>query len=70
MGGVLNKMNADIGGVDQGVFADSVRQVFSFRVHMFQEELSSMQSVAYIGVLAVCAIILMMVLYRMTYKRR
>lgn len=70
MNGVLEKMNEDIGGLDQGAFAENMKEVFGFQANMFEKTLSHQQSVLYALTAAVVCIVLMIVVYRQVYKRK
>ncbi|HHV30355.1 ABC transporter permease [Acetivibrio mesophilus] len=70
LSGVLEKINNDIGGLDQGKFAESIQDIFSFQAYMFGEHLKTNMSVIYTCVFASITIIVMTLLYAKTYKRR
>lgn len=67
---VLDKINTDINGLDNGMFKEGITHVFSFQANMFGEDLSSGTSIIYICAFAVISIAIMTVLYSKTYKRR
>ena len=70
MSGVLNHMDASIGGLDNGEFAKAMREVFGFRTEMFGKTLSLTNSGIYVAAAATVCIISCMILYSKTYKRR
>lgn len=70
LNGLLAKMNASIGGADQGMFVSSVKESFTFQVKLLGNPLSQIRSVWYIaGVIIVC-IGIMIIAYAKTYKRK
>lgn len=70
MNGIIDKINEDIGGLDQGAFADAMRETFVFKSYMFEQELSKGQSVIYISAAIAVCLVLMVVIYRQVYKRK
>lgn len=70
LNGTLDTMKDAIGGVDQGRFTDSIQEIFSFRAKLFGTEIANDTSMIYIaGITAVCVIV-MVVAYSRTYKRK
>ena len=70
LNGLLAEIDRSIGGIDQGMFVESIENCFSFRVSLFGNSLSQAQSVWYVaGCTAVC-IFIMILIYSRTYKRK
>ncbi|MCR5584279.1 MAG: ABC transporter permease [Lachnospiraceae bacterium] len=69
-GDVLNKMDAQIGGLDQGMFVSSIKTVFPFETFAFGRNFDTKLMIIYIfGMLALC-IALMILVYAKNYKRK
>lgn len=70
LNGILEKINADLGGIDQGAFADSIKESFNFSATLFGKSVSLNNSYIYVLCAFVISILGLMVLYSKTYKRR
>lgn len=68
--GVVEHINDGIGGIDNGAFAEAIRNTFSFEAYLFDGNVTNRTSLIYVGVLAVVCIGIMVVLYSRTYKRK
>ena len=68
--GVVEHINDGIGGIDNGAFAEAIRNTFSFEAYLFDGNVTNRTSLIYVGVLAVVCIGIMTVLYSRTYKRK
>lgn len=66
---ILDKVNADINGLDKGMFAESMKSIFSFQTKMFTEMIQTNMSIVYVSIVAVVTIVVMIALYNKTYKR-
>lgn len=70
MGGVLESFNASIGGLDNGLFVDSLMDAFTFKAHLFNSDLGVGPMLIYVlGAIVVCVIV-QVVLYSGTYKKK
>lgn len=69
LGGILDKMDADITVIESGVFADAIKESFSFEATMFGKSISNANSLLYIGLFAVASIVIVAVLFSKTYKK-
>ena len=69
MRGIMDKMDSSIGGLDNGLFTESVREIFSFNSHMFGNSLSLSNSLVYILVIMAVSLVLMVFAFSRTYKR-
>lgn len=67
---VLEKMNTDINGLDNGMFTEVLREIFSFNANMNGNGISTVVSLVYVGVFAVVSIAIMIFLYGKTYRRK
>jgi multidrug/hemolysin transport system permease protein len=70
LNGVLDSINTTIGGLDNGLFIDAVKDSFSFNAKFFGNSMSIGNTVLYISAFAFVCIIAMVVLYSRTYKRK
>ncbi|MBQ7707428.1 MAG: ABC transporter permease [Lachnospiraceae bacterium] len=70
LNGLLDKINADIGGVDGGEFISSMKDAFTFKGSFFGNELSLGGTVGYILAFLIICIIAMIIVYPKVYKRR
>lgn len=70
MSGILDNINETIGGLDNGMFVDGIREGFSLETKMFGKTMSASDNVLYIcGVMVVC-VIAMILIYPKVYKRK
>lgn len=69
LSGLTDKIDASIGGLDNGAFISAVKDIFSFNASAFGTGFSGVQSVIYILIVAVISIAAMTFLYSRTYKR-
>ena len=70
MSGLLDNINETIGGLDNGMFVDGIREGFSLETKMFGNIMSSSDTVLYVcGVMVVC-VIAMILIYPKVYKRK
>ncbi len=69
MNGVLNKMNDSLGGIDNGLFIESIKEAFSFNSKMFGHSLEISQSILYVTVIIAVSIVFMVGAFSKTYKR-
>ena len=40
LSGLLDHMNSDVGGVDQGLFVESLKEIFTFQANVFEQKVS------------------------------
>lgn len=70
LNGLLEEISLSLGGIDQGMFVESIEECFTFRASLFGNSLSQIQSVWYVvGCTAVCLFV-MILIYSKTYKRK
>ena len=70
LNGLLDKINKDIGGVDNGEFVSSMKDAFTFKGALFGTELSPAQTIIYILAVLIICIIAMILIYPKVYKRK
>ena len=69
MNGILDHIDSNIGGVDGGLFVNSVRDVYTFNAYMFGKNVDVKGMILYIFIIAVISIVSMIILYSKKYKR-
>ncbi len=69
MGGLLDSIDSSIGGIDSGMFTKSLRDIFTFRAHLFGSDLGMSQMTFYVIIMIVISIILASVIYSKSYKK-
>ena len=67
--GCLNEMNRSIGGVDNGVFVDAIRQSMTFNASVFEKSLPVNVMCIYIGIFTLISLLVMVFLYTRVYKK-
>lgn len=65
----LENIDGSIGGIDEGAFVSSIRDIFSFRAYMFGKTFEVTEMCLYILGVFVISLIAMMVLYSKRYKK-
>ena len=68
MGGLLDSIDSSIGGIDSGMFTKSLKDIFTFRAHLFGSDLGMSQMTFYVIIMIVISIILASVIYSKSYK--
>lgn len=70
MNGILNHMNDTLNGVDGGMFVETVKSIFSFKANLFGQELGVNRMLLYV-LLGICiCIVIQVVVYSKTYKKK
>ncbi len=67
---ILDKMDMQIGGVDNGMFVSAIKDLFTFRAFMFGKQAEPKIMVLYVGCWFVLSVVMMVVVYNKTYKRK
>ena len=68
MGGLLDSIDTTIGGVDNGMFTQSLRDIFTFRAYLFGNYMEMGQMTAYVIALIILSIGLTSLVYSRKYK--
>ncbi len=68
--GLLDNINNDIGGLDNGLFVDSMKEIFVFKTYMFEKAVEGGTSIIYIACAAAICVAVMAVVYGRIYKRK
>lgn len=70
LNGTLSNINDGIGGIDKGLFAKSIKEIFTFHEKVFGHVMNMGETVCYIiGVAALC-ILAMVIVYPRVYRRK
>jgi multidrug/hemolysin transport system permease protein len=67
--GCLDEMNRSIGGVDNGVFVDAIRQSMTFNASVFEKSLPVNVMCIYVGIFTLLSLLVMIFLYTRVYKK-
>ena len=70
LNGTLDSINASIGGVDGGMFVETIRDLFSFKACMFDGFLNVREMLVYVTAGIVVCVAGMIVAYAKTYKKQ
>lgn len=70
MRGVMDSMDSSIGGLDEGMFMDVIKDSFSFNARMFENNISMSGSITYIFIVTLVSIVIMTFAYSKTYRRK
>lgn len=70
MNGILEHMNDNIGGVDNGMFVDAIKDIFTFKANLFDSKLDMKQMMIYILTSIVVFVVTQIVVYSNTYKKK
>ena len=69
MGGILDHIDENIGGLDNGAFVNAIRDTFTFKARMFGSAMDSGCMVIYTAALIAVSIGVMIVMYSKRYKK-
>ena len=69
MRGIVDRINDSLGGIDNGLFMETVKTSFSFNSNMFGHSLGMTQSIMYILAIIVVSVVFMIGAFSKTYKR-
>lgn len=69
LNGILDKINSDLGGIDNGAFVQGIKGCFSFEPVLFGRELTRGNSYIYITVFLIISLVVLVIVYSKTYKR-
>ena len=70
LNGILDSVNTSIGGLDNGVFAEELKRIFSFKADLFGSSLSAGNMLTYVAAATLICITAMTLIYGKIYKRR
>ena len=67
--GLLEHMNTSLAGMDHGMFATIIKELFSFKARIFDVYLDVTQMLGYITVSILVCIVVQIIVYSKTYKK-
>ena len=67
--GVLENIDKSIGGLDNGAFVSSIKDIFTFKAKMFGNSMEISGMVLYIAAVIIACLFLMIALYSKRYKK-
>lgn len=70
LSGLLNHIDGDLNGIDDGMFVKTIRESFSFAMRLFEKDYSVSQTLIYVAIITVVVIIALGVIYPRVYKRK
>ncbi len=70
LNGTLNAVNESIGGVDKGIFVETLRDIFSFEARIFGHSLGIGQMIMYVAAGILICVIIQVMLFTKTYKKK
>lgn len=70
MGPLMDHINEDLGGIDEGVFVASMKEAFSFQTSMGDFFLSIRETLFYVMIIFVVCVLAIAVIYPKIYKRK
>lgn len=70
LNGLLDNINETIGGIDQGLFAESVKEIFTFKEKVFGYMMNAGETVFYIIGFALLCVLAMVIVYPKIYQRK
>ncbi len=70
LGGLLGHMDESIGGIDEGMFVSSIKEIFSFQAKIFSRNLEIREMVCYIAVFLMISLVAMTVIYSKNYRKK
>lgn len=70
LNGLLSNINETIGGIDQGLFTEGIKEIFTFNEKIFGYAMSARETVCYIIGFAFVCIIAMVIVYPKIYQRK
>lgn len=70
LNGLLNTINETINGIEQGLFVESIKEIFTFHEKVFGYVMSSEETVCYIIGFALFCIFAMVLVYPRIYQRK
>lgn len=68
--GLLDEINASIGGMDQGMFVSNIKECFTFQAKLFGNVFEQRSTIYYVVGITIICIGIMIIAYSKTYKRK
>ena len=70
LSGVLDHIDGDLNGIDDGMFVKAVRESFSLSMRLFEKDCSASNTLIYVTMFTVVVLVALGVIYPKVYKRR
>lgn len=70
LSGMLEKLNEKIGGVDNGMFVEGMKEAFNFEASIGGNALNPSYMLMYVGIILIISTVAMIAMYNKTYKRK
>lgn len=70
LNGVLESIDSNLAGIDNGMFVNTIKDLFSFKAHLFGGDLEVPQMLLYVSVGIIICIVLQVLVYVNTYKKK
>ena len=70
LGGLLGHIDGGIGGLDNGQFVQALKEVFTFKAHMFGGSLGVSGMLCFVAALLALSLLAMVLTYSRNYKRK
>lgn len=70
LNGVIDNMNNAMNGLDGGAVAEGLRDAFSVKLHMFENEINNIGMIVYTCIMVIVSIIAISIIYNKNYKRK
>lgn len=70
MNGLLGHMDSSLGGVDNGMFVSTIKNLFGFNAHMFNKSVSISGSLIYVVAVIGLCIVAQTILFSKTYRKK
>lgn len=70
MNGILEHMNTSLGGLDKGMFVESIKNIFGFKAHLTNRDLNLEEMIAYVLCIIGISVIVQILIFSKTYKKK
>ena len=70
LNGTLDSINTSIGGLDNGMFVETIKDLFSFKAYMFGRSLNVNEMALYVLVVILICVVSMVFAYSKNYKKQ
>lgn len=70
MNGLLDYMDSSIGGLDNGMYVSTIKEIFCFKAHMFSYDMEVGSMLCYVAIGIVICVVAQIVVYSKTYKKK
>lgn len=67
---VLNHMNENLGGIDNGMFVEMIKEIFTFEPELFNRTMEPPQIVSQVAVIIIFSVAAILMIYPRVYRRK